>query len=148
MEIFFSIVSIIGIIIVGFTLFLCIRKDYKMKKLYNSAEKCKALVLKEIGTESLSEYGAGVIGGGPTIKVKVYLVEFEIEGKKYTKEVRTKRKDIKTNELIEIRYVIRENKPIIISEIYKVRLDHLIIGVIGGVILSAICIILKINNIW
>ncbi len=82
MEIFFSIVSIIGIIIVGFTLFLCIRKD------------------------------------------------------------------IKTNELIEIRYVIRENKPIIISEIYKVRLDHLIIGVIGGVILSAICIILKINNIW
>lgn len=63
MEIFFSIVSIIGIIIVGFTLFLCIRKDYKMKKLYNSAEKCKALVLKEIGTESLSEYGAGVIGG-------------------------------------------------------------------------------------
>lgn len=33
MEIFFSIVSIIGIIIVGFTLFLCIRKDIKTNEL-------------------------------------------------------------------------------------------------------------------
>lgn len=147
MEIFFTIIIIIGIVIMVMTLYSIIRRDYEMKKLYDGAEKCKALVLKEIGSKRLPDYGKGFIDAGPTIKAKEYLVEFEIKGKKYTKKAETKRKDIKINDLIEIRYVIRGNEPIIVSEISKVRLNHLIIGTIGGIILAIICIILKKNHI-
>lgn len=148
MEIIIFVAIVIAIILIAsLILWRYIRNDIIMTKLYNKANKVDAKVVKQLETKYLREYGSSV-SGFPRITVRQYEVEYELDGKKYSGILQTKRKDINVGDITTIRYIIMKDKntPQIITDVYKARLNHLILGTILGVLLAAIIIIFELNT--
>ena len=142
-------VVLAGILIVAaaLILFLVVSGDIESAKRYKRAENAAGVVVGQREDYSLAAYGGGA-AGMKRRRYRQYEAEFEVDGKKYKGIVQTKQKGLEAGDSIEVRYLKDSmgDEAVVVTRVFYDRLRELIVGFLGGIVLSIVIIYLKING--
>lgn len=126
-----------------YVLFRIIRSDFRAAQAYKSAFTCMGRVKMQREDFRIPRYGSGLIAI-KKIRYYQYEVEFTVDGTAYTGIVQSRTKGLIPGAPIQVHYSRdAAGNPKIETPVYAGRLKELWLGVIGGILLSAVIIMLK-----
>ena len=121
-----------------------IMRDGKNTKRYRAADTCTGIVLENLGSCRIDNYGSGISGVQKRTYYK-YQVEYDVCGRSYRGILISREQNLVVGSPVTVKFGYNEEtgQPVLLNSISSDRTKQLLFGVVGGSILAAVLMYLK-----